>query len=443
MSTSSQPRIPKEAIEKSRAARSKYREKVKSDSIQKKKAAVEALEAIKKERANYDSLKDKVKVLHKSYDNGKRPELEPEWRKATTDFASSKQKLEELQAAQKKLQVEVDSEMGDADAEEEVEKSLFVKEEPEDTSPQVGVPGNSNNNNDVTAQNENNTPSPSDFGRWTPEEEDQYYILHGGFTPAQAREAAGIETDGKIVAWADHKNSKPVIVAYGPRNSRKYKRSTAYREADILDEIKTKKFGPGNRYGDKKENGKLVCKPHEFRDILGVAFNCTVEELMPKPPKKKGVDAAPSARSPQVDIWVKWEINGEIKTSWEVRSSMKHILRSFCDLYIYEAALHYEEQYNLYNSGKRTSEDRSPTPFPRPAPTDVQIKQEGQAVNPAAPAIQITKPVNTAVSTALSPIKLYREEWCELNDVDPKKMTTADGVNFKLAWDMVQLRLKA
>ncbi|KFY64943.1 hypothetical protein V496_02920, partial [Pseudogymnoascus sp. VKM F-4515 (FW-2607)] len=85
----------------------------------------------------------------------------------------------------------------------------------------------------------------------------------------------------------------------------------------------------------------------------------------------------------------------------------------------------------------------SPTPFPQPEPTNAQIKQEAKAVNPAPPAFQITKPVITAVSTALSPIKLYREEWCDLQDIDPKKMTAEDGVNFKLAWDMYQLKMNA
>ncbi|KAL5349613.1 hypothetical protein ACLOAV_005908 [Pseudogymnoascus australis] len=454
MSTNSQSKgLSKEALDKSRAARTKYREKQKSEAIQKAKKVADAAA---KEASNLNSLREKVKELQKKYDDGKHPEFKDEYQKASKDLAASTAKVNEIQIVLKNAQKEADTEMGDADAEEDVQKSLFVGDHSSETGEKVlesvekhtrllgpddtNVAGQDRKKRAETPGPDRGTP---DFGRWTPEEEDQYYILHGGYTPAQAREAAGIETDGKIVAWASHQNSKPVIVAYGPRNSRIYKRSTAYREADILDEIKIQKFGPGNRYGDKKVDGKLVRKPHEFRDILGVAFNCPVEELIPKPPKKKGVDAAPSARSPRVDIWVKWEINGEIKTSWEVRSSMKHILRSFCDLYIYRAALHYEAQYNLYKSGERTAEDRSPTPFPQPEPTNAQIKQEGKAVNPAPPAFQITKPVNTAVSTALSPIKLYREEWCDLQDIDPKKMTAEDGVNFKLAWDMYQLKMNA
>ncbi|OBT59307.1 hypothetical protein VE04_00385 [Pseudogymnoascus sp. 24MN13] len=431
--------LSRDTVETSRAARTKYRERVKSDAIQKKKAA---LEAAGKERSNHDSLRDKLKDLHRRYDNGKRPELKSEYQKATEDFTSSKKKLEELQAVVKKAQSEADTEMGDADAEEEVQKSLFVEDQSSKTGENVleSVEEHTSllspDNTNVTSQNGNirsKTPDPdrgADFGRWTPADEDENNL----FTPGHAREAAGLETDGKIVAWATRGNSKPVIVAYGPQNARKYMRSTAYRESDFIDKD-TKQFGPKHRFGDNKETG--IREPHEFKGIIGVAYNCPVEELAPKAPRAKG--DPPNPRKPGVDIWVKWEINGEVKRCWEVRSSIKHLFRSFCDLYIYQAAVHYEQQYNAWKDGERPAEDRSPTP----AVTRLQsaspglganIKKENQTV--PAPAIQIT-------NTALSPIKQYREEWCDLQDVDPKKMTAEDGLNFKLAWDMVQLKLKA
>ncbi|KFZ24700.1 hypothetical protein V502_00823 [Pseudogymnoascus sp. VKM F-4520 (FW-2644)] len=301
--------------------------------------------------------------------------------------------------------------------------SLFV--------PQNTQPGTNATNPNGIRRSESADPDrgTTDFGRWTPADEDENNL----FTPGHAREAAGLETEGKIVAWATRGNSKPVIVAYGPQNSRKYMRSTAYRESDFIDKD-TKQFGPKHRFGDNKETG--IREPHEFKGIIGVAYNCPVEELAPRAPRKKG--DAPNPRKPGVDVWVEWEINGEVKRCWEVRSSLK-IFRSFCDLYIYQAALHYEKQYNAWKANERKSADRSPTP----AVTRLQsaspglgadIKKESQAV--PAPAIQIT-------NTALSPIKQYREEWCDLQDIDPKKMTAEDGVNFKLAWDMFQLKVTA
>ncbi|KFY62930.1 hypothetical protein V497_02149, partial [Pseudogymnoascus sp. VKM F-4516 (FW-969)] len=350
MSTTSQSKgLSKEALDKSRAARTKYREKQKSEAIQKAKKVADAAA---KEASNLNSLREKVKELQKKYDDGKHPEFKDEYQKASKDLTASTAKVNEMQIVLKKVQKEADTEMGDADAEEGVQKSLFVDDHSSETGEtflesvekHTSLLGPDNTN--VTGQNGNKraeTPGPDrgtpDFGKWTPEEEDKYNI-DSGFTPVQARKTAGLETDGKIVAWAKHNNSKPVIVAYGPRNSRKYKRSTAYRESDFLDESNTKKFGPGHRFGDEKgEDMKLIRKPHEFISILGVAFNCPVEELKPKAPKKKGED---TVRSPRVDIWVRWEINGEVKDSWEVRSSIKHLFRSFCDLYIYEAAVHFE-----------------------------------------------------------------------------------------------------
>ena len=119
----------------------------------------------------------------------------------------------------------------------------------------------------------------TDFGRWTLAEEDENNLI----TPEQARTAARIETDGTIVAQAKSGFSKPVIVRYRPRNARKYKRSTAFRESDFLDESNTEKFGPKYRKGDEKDkDGQLICKSHEFKGIIGVAFNSAVKDLAPK-----------------------------------------------------------------------------------------------------------------------------------------------------------------
>ncbi|OBT40484.1 hypothetical protein VE00_07884 [Pseudogymnoascus sp. WSF 3629] len=456
MSTNSHSKgLSKDAVEKSRAARSKYREKQKSEAIQKTKRATDAAA---KEVSNLNSLQENVKELQKKYDDGKHPEFLDEYQKASKDLTTSSAKVNELQIVLKKAQRDSNTEMGDADAEEEVQKSLFVEDQSsgtgekvlesvEEHTPLLGPPN-------VTSQNGNKrsgTPGPdrgTDFGRWTPAEEDEYNIEHNGFTPVQARESAGLEQGGEIVAWAEQNNSKPVIVGYGPRNSRKYRRSTAAREAAFLDESKTPKFGPRNRKGDEKPDGQLIRKPHEFKAILGVAFNCPIEELAPKAPKEKSdKKKGDEKRTPRVDIWVKWEINGEVHCTWEVRSSIKYLFRSFCDLYIYEAAVHFEAQHDAYIAGKRTAEDRSPTPLPRTPAVAMQIKDENQAVDLSGPEIQITNEqgaVKKVSSTTLSPIKQYREEWCDLQDIgDPKNMTISDGVNFKLAWDMFQLKLKA
>ncbi|KFY31399.1 hypothetical protein V493_01139 [Pseudogymnoascus sp. VKM F-4281 (FW-2241)] len=118
------------------------------------------------------------------------------------------------------------------------------------------------------------------------------------------------------LAEATRGTSKPVIVAYGPKNARIYKRSTVYRESNIIGED-AKQFGPDHRFRDEtingKKGGKLIRKPREFKGIIGVAYNCHVGELALKAPRKK--NDPPSPRKLGVDVWVKWEINGKVERS--------------------------------------------------------------------------------------------------------------------------------
>jgi hypothetical protein len=209
-----------------------------------------------------------------------------------------------------------------------------------------------------------NKADTTDFDRWTPAEEDKANLII--MTPEEARKAVGLDTDGTIVAWAEICFSKPVIVRYGPRNARMHRRSTAFRESDFLDESKTPKFGKNNRKGD--EDGNLIRKIHEFKGIIGVAFNCPVEDLAPKVKIKKeegDPSSPPAPRYPRTEVLVRWNIVGKVTEYWEVRLSIKYLFSSFCDQYIYRAALLAEKQYNDWKDGKRKSEDRSPTPAPR------------------------------------------------------------------------------
>ncbi|KFY03251.1 hypothetical protein V490_00241, partial [Pseudogymnoascus sp. VKM F-3557] len=104
-----------------------------------------------------------------------------------------------------------------------LEPMVVIKDEPvEETDPdslfvpQNTQPGTNATNPNGIRRSESADPDrgTTDFGRWTPADEDENNL----FTPGHAREAAGLETEGKIVAWATRGNSKPVIVAYGPQN---------------------------------------------------------------------------------------------------------------------------------------------------------------------------------------------------------------------------------
>ncbi|KFY28265.1 hypothetical protein V493_03023, partial [Pseudogymnoascus sp. VKM F-4281 (FW-2241)] len=91
MSTNSKG-LSKETVEKARAARSKYREKQKSDANQKARSATDAAA---KEVSNLNSLREKVKELQKKYDNGKHLEFKDEYEKASNDLLASTAKVEE------------------------------------------------------------------------------------------------------------------------------------------------------------------------------------------------------------------------------------------------------------------------------------------------------------------------------------------------------------
>jgi hypothetical protein len=390
--------LSKDLVDQARANRTKYREKVKSDRNQKVK---KSLEAVEKERLIYDSLKNKLKELNKNFDNGRNPEFKDQFEKTSNDFTESRAKLTELQTVLKQNQTEVDTPIPDAADEEETERSMFV--------PQGGEGQTSASAEAPPSTNSETPPSPS------PSVDSEEYL----FTPQEARKNAGLQTDGKIVAWREHGTSTRVIVAYGPRNSRKYLRSTLYQESNVIDEDAVQ-FGPGHRLGDEKLNRKYVRKPSEFKGILAVAFNGPVESLVPKEKVSRRRGEATPRRDPYpvVEIKVRWNINGDVKDTWEVRTSISHLFQSFCDLYIYQAAVHGENQYNAWRAGERASEDRSPTP-----PSESGIKKEIQ-------------PDSTAKA---SPMKQYLREWCELKEIDPKTMDAQADADFNRAWNLVKL----
>ncbi|KFY99063.1 hypothetical protein V498_01037 [Pseudogymnoascus sp. VKM F-4517 (FW-2822)] len=422
-----------------------------------------------KELTNHDDeMVAKVAELRKKYNDDAKPEYKEEIDALQRALQESSDKLMNCQTDIDMAKKEKD----DFDKMDVDTASLFVEEggngsdgpshpaEGEQQAPAENTPVTGNTHLGAVVdlpppssptrvkQEPANEADATDFGRWSPAEEDENNLI----TPEQARTAAGIETDGKIVAWAKTGFSKPVIVRYGPQNSPKYLRSTAYRESDFLDESKTEKFGPKHRKGDNKDDdGQLVRKSHEFKGILGVAFNCPVEDLAPKvkiKTEKGGPPNPPSRRYPRTEVLVKWEIAGVVYKCWEVRSSIKHLFSSFCDQYIYQAALHSEKQYNAWKAGERKSEDRSPTPAPRPWGS-VPPATENQTVDLTSVAVPAQKVQvkfedtadNPPTTTTLSPLKKFQASWCELNDVDPQNMDAATKADFLLTWDLIKLKI--
>jgi hypothetical protein len=204
-------------------------------------------------------------------------------------------------------------------------------------------------------------------------------------------------------------------------------------------------FGPGHRLGDEKLNRKYIRKPSEFKGILAVAFNGPVESLASKEKVTRRRGEATPRRDPYpvVEIKVRWNINGDVEDTWEVRTSISHLFPSFCDLYIYQAAVHGENQYNAWRAGERASEDRSPTPALGPqtpstspaSPSESRIKEETQPVN-----LMLAPQLPSSTAKA-SPMKQYLSEWCELKEIDPKTMDAQADADFNLAWKLVKFQL--
>jgi hypothetical protein len=44
-------------------------------------------------------------------------------------------------------------------------------------------------------------------------------------------------------------------------------------------------------------------------------------------------------------------------------------------------------------------------------------------------------------SSSKSPMIQYREQWCELEEIDPQNMTSEDKANFLLSWNMIKLKI--
>ncbi|KAL5345184.1 hypothetical protein ACLOAV_009553 [Pseudogymnoascus australis] len=446
-------RIPNTALKAAEA-----RAKRKAQLAIKVEQASDKLEELTK---HDEVIKNKLKELRKKYNDGANPQFKEELDAVKIEVDESNDKLmscqTELNVAKQEKEV-IDT--MDVDT-----ASLFLEEDDDDSDGPSSTPHPAEGEQQAPAENSNthlgvdvdSPPTPvkqepadevgtTDFGRWTPEEEDQI------MTPEQARKAAGLDTDGTIVAWAETRFSKPVIVRYGPRNARMYRRSTAFRESDFLDESKTPKFGKDDREGDKPgADGKLIRKIHEFKGIIGVAFNCPVEDLAPKVKikKEKGDPPSPPApRYPRTEVLCRWEIAGKVIECWEVRSSIKHLFSSFCDQYIYRAALLAEKQYKEWKDGERKSEDRSPTPAPRPwgsvpPPTEKQTVDLTSVAEPAQK-VQVKFEEgadNPPTATTLSPMKRYQASWCELNDVDPQNMDEETKAKFLVTWDHIKLKI--
>ncbi|KFY32169.1 hypothetical protein V493_00444, partial [Pseudogymnoascus sp. VKM F-4281 (FW-2241)] len=96
--------------------------------------------------------------------------------------------------------------------------------------------------------------------------------------------------------------------------------------------------------------------------------------------------------------------------------------------------------YNAWKAGERKSAEASPTPAP--IPTNIYKGKEAVDLTSAQKEVKIEEgAVNPPTTKTLSPLKTFKADWCELNDVDPQNMDETDEANFLLRWQLVKLKL--
>ena len=379
---------------------------------------------VKKRRTEVATKERRLDELHESHNDSSKPEEKAEYENLEEEFYKLRGELMEWETELVNLKKEekdldVDTIMDSSGAKEsDSGGELFVGSSSNNTTqpPQIDLTG------------PNGKSNPLIIG----DSDDEEAV----FTPAQAREATGQSHDGKIVAWRQQDRSKPVIVRYGPQNAAKYERSTAAKEGNDFDEEETEEFGPDHRLGDQKVAKKFVRKRRELLGIAGLAYNCDLKDLEPR---EKGE----TRRIAPLEIWVKWEINGAIHKTWEIRSSVRHLFSSpkKADAYIYEAAKWHAARHQEWQNGQREAKDRSPTPVPNsglsptPEPNQPEVKVEGESNGNPLAATNSSAETKSAKRAAMLQ---YREQWCDLKGIDPENMDPAAEGRFLKAWNEIK-----
>jgi hypothetical protein len=364
----------------------------------------------------------RLEQLSLSYDNGKHPEHKDEYEKLKKQVEDSIVTLRSNEAAVNAL--------------EEKERELQGISEPTQPNAPSGQPSQSSSNTPIDLTQAGGTqtspgitvtkPGGTQESGSNEDPEDA-----GLITPEQYKIATGRTDDGEIVAWKKQGYSKQVIILNGPRNSPRYTLSTARLAGIGFDEDQTPQFGPDHRFGDQKSGRNYVRRYAEFKGVIGVAYSCSLEKLMPRKDGDK-------RKYPRVEVRVKWNINGAIHRVWEVPSSFKHIFPSpsQCEEWIYITAVDHDTKYQLWLKGQREGRDASPTPAPgigRLMPKAPQVTGKGiKTENDESSGITSPK-----VDTEEERMLQFRRQWAGMQKpkLDPENLSMRQQLTFLTAWN--------
>ena len=163
---------------------------------------------IETQRKDLNTKKRKLEEFSKSGIDGVAPEHKAEYKNVEEEFLNLGKTLADHEAELQRLQQEqADIDM---DRDDDGDQDLFVEQSSSSNKPN-GAP-------QFNLTDPKGNSKPIIIGGHSDDDDDDE---EAGFTPAQAREAAGQSHGGKIVAWRQQDRLKPVIIMYGPRNAAK------------------------------------------------------------------------------------------------------------------------------------------------------------------------------------------------------------------------------
>lgn len=381
----------------------------------------------KKSRAKYNTL------LH-DYNGGEKANLKEDVEKARREVNQMDADILEAKTELNRLKVDLRENGGvpvdEPGDEHGIEEALFV--------PEVKTPGEDNPLISITGTGGVIEPSIED------DPEDLW-------SPEIARKKAGLAPDKfRVEGWKGGR-ARTIIAGRGPENasSFRFERESA---AGVVVDLNKGDITLG-RFGELKDNKKYVYGKQNYPIIQGVAwFTGGIEDplslLIPVPRPKPTATGEVATKVPRVEmaIKLKWIIDGLKKKSWETRSTIRRLWGyETGDKYIYEAAQEQERRHEEWKKGERQSMARSPTPGVAPR----MLSPDPKVVDPKVVDLTLQLPTRPAASkpigekkikqeptepTGKSPMLQYKEEWCEMKDIEIGDMEEQEERDFLRAW---------
>ncbi|KAH6883885.1 hypothetical protein B0T10DRAFT_463250 [Thelonectria olida] len=170
--------------------------------------------------------------------------------------------------------------------------------------------------------------------------------------------------DVKTVGWSGGRFTG-YINMYGKKSAARYRLGRFAFPADYEDsQPKHEKVSnPNNRYGDELlDNGKFKYTKRHIRGIFGVAWKGSGVGVSRDDLDCINPDIVQNWRNSPTYVLIAWDIDGEIKKTWETRACLRDRWgKKDADIAIYEAAVEAEGRYMEAKIGKRLAKSRSPS----------------------------------------------------------------------------------